>query len=225
MGLSFRVDLFRQEKTAMRIAKEGLALIFASIAFVVAFLAFRWWLPAVLFFLFAAAFAFFFRDPKRVPPVGEHLLVSPADGRVMSVEAVDAAPGIDGPGNRIAIFLSLLDVHIVRSPLAASVGSVEYRPGKFLPAYKPEASAANESNTIVFEGGPTPLVLKMMVGVAARRIKCFVKARAAVARGQKIGLMYFGSRVEITLPRNVAIKTGLNRKVRAGESVIAEVQS
>jgi phosphatidylserine decarboxylase len=209
----------------MRIAKEGLPFILSSFAFAFAFLAFRWWPPAVLFFLFAAAFTFFFRDPRRTPPEGEHLLVSPADGMVMSIEALDSAPEIDGPINKIAIFLSLLDVHLVRSPLATSVRTVEYRPGKFLPAYKPEASTANESNTIVFEGGRTPLVLKMMVGVAARRIKCYVREGQAVTRGEKVGLMYFGSRVEISLPRDIPLRVGLNQKVKAGESLIAEVRS
>jgi phosphatidylserine decarboxylase len=101
---------------------------------------------------------------------------------------------------------------------------VEYHPGKFLPAYRPEAGTANESNTLVLRGGKTSLVMKQIVGVAARRIKCYVKEGQSVARGEKVGLMYFGSRVEITLPRNAVIKVGLNQKVKGGESVIAEVQ-
>ncbi len=209
----------------MKIVKEGYPFILAAAILGVLFWAAGWWLLGIVFLLLAAAFAFFFRDPVRVVPDGENLLVSPADGLVMSVEALDSAPGIEGPANRIAIFLSLLDVHLVRSPLAASVGKVEYHPGKFLPAYRPEAGAVNESNTLTFVGGRTPLVLKMMVGVAARRIKCFVGEKAAVARGEKIGLMYFGSRVEVTLPRSVVIKTGPRSKVKAGESVIAEVPS
>jgi phosphatidylserine decarboxylase len=208
----------------MRIAKEGLPFILSSLALTFAFLAFRWWPPAVIFFLLTAAFAFFFRDPRRTPPAGEHVLVSPADGLVLSIEALDSAPGIEGPANRIVIFLSLLDVHFVRSPLAATVGKTEYRPGRFLPAYRPEAGEVNESITLVLKGAQATIHMKMSVGVAARRIKCYVHEGQAVARGGKVGLMYFGSRVEISLPRAIALKVGPNRKVKAGESVIAEIQ-
>lgn len=208
----------------MRIAKEGLPFILSSLALTLAFLAQGWWPVAVLFAVFASAFTYFFRDPDRVPPSGEHLLVSPADGEVLGIDALPAHPDLAGPVNKVTIFLSLYDVHLVRSPLAATVARADYRPGKFLPAYKPEAGTHNESNTLVLKGGRTDLVMKMIVGVAARRIKCFVKAGAAVARGQKVGLMYFGSRVELTLPQNVNIKVGLHQKVKAGETVIAEVQ-
>lgn len=208
----------------MSIAKEGLRFILIAAALAAVSWALGWWPAAVFFLVLALAFLFFFRDPRRTPPAGEHLLVSPADGLVLAIDALPSHPELAGPVNRITIFLSLLDVHLVRSPLAATVGKVEYHAGKFLPAYKPEASTANESNTLVLKGGRTSLVMKEIVGVAARRIKCFVKEGQAVARGEKIGLMYFGSRVEITLPRDISLKVGLNQKVKAGRSVIAEVQ-
>jgi len=208
----------------MRIAKEGLPFILSSLALTLAFLAQGWWPLAVLFVLLSAAFAFFFRDPDRVPPPGEHLLVSPADGEVLGIDALPSHPELAGPVNRITVFLSLTDVHLVRAPVAATVVRADYHPGKFLPAYKPEAGEHNESNTLTFKGARADLVMKMIVGVAARRIKCFVKAGADVARGQKIGLMYFGSRVELTLPGKAALKVGLHQKVKAGETVIAEVQ-
>lgn len=208
----------------MRIAKEGLGFILPSTGLAVLFVLFGWWPAAVLFAVLACAFTFFFRDPDRVPPPGEHLLVSPADGKVLGIEGLPSHPDLAGPVNKITFFLSLYDVHLVRSPLAATITRVDYHPGKFLPAYKPEAGAHNESNTLVLKAGATDIVMKMIVGVAARRIKCFVKAGEAVARGQKVGLMYFGSRVELTLPRNVAIKVGLHDKVKAGQTVIVEVQ-
>jgi phosphatidylserine decarboxylase len=208
----------------MRIAKEGLPFILSSLALTLAFLAQGWWPFSALFLLLAAAFTFFFRDPDRVPPPGDHLLVSPADGEVLGIDALPSHPDLTGPVNKVTIFLSLYDVHLVRSPLASTVARADYHPGKFLPAYKPEAGTHNESNTLVLKGGLTDLVMKMIVGVAARRIKCFVQAGAAVARGQKVGLMYFGSRVELTLPPNVVLKVGLHQKVKAGETVIAEVQ-
>ncbi len=207
----------------MSIAKEGLKFILPAAALAVVFWVIGWWPLAVLFTLLAGTFLFFFRDPRRVPPEGEHLLVSPADGEVLGIDALDIHPDLGVPVNRVSIFLSLLDVHLVRAPLAATVGRIDYHAGRFHPAYKPEASTANESNTLVLRGNRISLVMKQIVGVAARRIKCFVKENEAVSRGQKVGLMYFGSRVEIYLPRDVAIKTGLNQKVKAGESVIAEV--
>lgn len=208
----------------MKVAREGLRFILpaAGLAVLLAILGIG--LLAFLSFLFACAFTFFFRDPDRVPPAGEHLLVSPADGEVLGVDPIDAPPGIDGPAVKVTIFLSLYDVHIVRAPLAATVASVDYRPGKFVPAYKPEAGEHNESTTLALKGGRVDAIMKMIVGVAARRIKTFVLPGQAVARGQKVGLMFFGSRVELTLPARVAIKAGLHDKVKAGETVIGEVQ-
>ncbi len=208
----------------MRIAKEGLVFLLPALAAGVAGIALGWIPLAVFGFLFAAAFAFFFRDPRRTPPPGEHLLVAPADGRVVRVDPLDHDPEIGGPAVRVAVFLSLTDVHLTRAPLAASVARADYHPGKFFPAYRDEASELNESNTLVFRGGAVPLVLKQIVGVAARRIKCFVRAGDAVRRGQRIGLMYFGSRVELTLPRNVLVRVAPGHRVRGGETVIAEVQ-
>ncbi len=208
----------------MRVSKEGLRFILPAAGLAVLFGILGLGFLAFLFFLLACAFTYFFRDPRRVPPPGEHLLVSPADGEVLGVEPVAAPPGLEGPATKVTIFLSLYDVHIARAPFAATVASVGYRPGKFLPAYKPEAGEHNESTTLVLKGGRVDAVMKMIVGVAARRIKSFVKAGDAVARGEKVGLMFFGSRVELTLPRGAAIKVGLHDKVKAGQTVIGEVQ-
>lgn len=208
----------------MRIAKEGLRLILPSAGLALLFGALGVAALAFLFFLLACALTFFFRDPDRVPPPGEHLVVSPADGEVLGVESLEAHPAFPGPVSRVTVFLSLYDVHVVRSPLAATVASVDYRAGKFLPAYKPEAGEHNESNTLALKGGRADVVMKMIVGVAARRIKCFVRPGDAVARGGRVGLMFFGSRVELTCPPNVVLKVGLHDKVKAGQTVIGEVQ-
>src|SRR5512135_146600 len=202
----------------MPIAKEGLKFILPSFGLAVLLWLIGWWPAALFFLLLGAAFTFFFRDPARSGPEGDHLLLSPADGLVMGVESLPSHPDLAGPVRKVSIFLSLLDVHLVRSPLSATVRRIDYHPGKFHPAYKPEASTDNESNTMLLKGGRTPLVMKQIVGVAARRIKCFVRENDPVARGQKVGLMYFGSRVEIYLPGNVAVRAGLNQKVRAGET-------
>ncbi|HPW17421.1 MAG TPA: phosphatidylserine decarboxylase [Candidatus Aminicenantes bacterium] len=208
----------------MRVAREGLPFILGAVVLAVLWGLLGLGALAVLFFLFAGAFAFFFRDPERVPPPGEGLVVSPADGEVLGVDDAPGPPDLEGPAKRITVFLSLLDVHFVRAPLAGTVARSDYQAGKFLPAYRPEAGRRNESRTLVFKAGPADLVLKMIVGVAARRIKAFVKAGDAVERGEKVGLMYFGSRVELTLPARVAVKVGLRDKVKAGRTVIGEVR-
>jgi len=208
----------------MRVAREGLRFILPAAGLAVLFAILGLAVPALLFFLLACALTFFFRDPERQPPEGERLVVAPADGEVLGLEAVEAPPGLGGPGTKVTIFLSLTDVHVVRAPLAAAIASVDHHPGQFRPAYRPEAGEHNESTTLALKGGPVDAVMKMIVGVAARRIKTFVKPGENVRRGQRIGLMFFGSRVELTLPRSVAIKAGLHDKVRAGETVIGEVQ-
>jgi len=208
----------------MTIGKEGLKFILPSAGLAVLFGALPFWPAAVFFLLLAAAFTFFFRDPRRTPPEGDHLLVSPADGEVLAIDALPAHSDLPGPVNRVTIFLSILDVHFVRSPLAGTVSRMDYNPGRFLPAYKPEAGDVNESRTMVLKGGKSDLVIKMIVGVAARRIKSYVKEGQAVDRGRKVGLMYFGSRVEIFLPREVAVRAAPRQKVKGGETVIAEVR-
>lgn len=208
----------------MTIAKEGLKFIVPSVALAALLGGLSLWPAAALFLVLAAALTFFFRDPRRTPPEGEHRLVSPADGEVLAIETLPSHPDFPGPVNRITIFLSLLDVHFVRSPLAGTVSRMDYNPGKFLPAYKPEAGTVNESRTLVLKGGKTDLTMKMIVGVAARRIKSYVKEGEVLARGRKVGLMYFGSRVEVFLPQDVDIKASPRLKVKGGESVIAEVR-
>jgi len=208
----------------MKISKEGLLFIGPSLALAVIFFAVGWGPLGVVFFLLTAAFVFFFRDPVRKIPEDGRLILSPADGKVLRVEPLPSHPDIPGPVTRVCIFLSLFDVHLTRAPLTGTVRRIDYHPGKFFPAYRDEAGELNESNSLLIHGEKIPVFLKQIVGVAARRIKCFVRADDRVARGQKIGLMYFGSRVEVFLPPGTKIKTDVGQKVKAGESVIAEVE-
>jgi len=208
----------------MKIAKEGLLFIAPSLALAVLLLYAGWWPFGVVFLLLAAAFVFFFRDPARKIPEDGRLILSPADGKVLTVDTLPSHPDLPGPVTRVCIFLSLFDVHLTRAPLTGTVRRVDYHPGKFFPAYRDEAGKLNESNTLLIQGEKLAVSLKQIVGVAARRIKCFVRADDRIVRGQKIGLMYFGSRVEVCLPPGTKIKTDVGQKVKAGESVIAEVE-
>ncbi len=208
----------------MTIAKDGLKFLLPALGLGIAFLALGWWPAALPFLLLSLVFAFFFRDPRRTVPADPGLIVSPADGRVLAVESLEGHPDLTGrsPVTRITIFLSLLDVHLTRAPLAGAVRGIRYTPGRFLPAYREEAGRVNESNAMVLEGRGTTVHLKQIVGVAARRIKVFVREGQPVGRGEKIGLMYFGSRVELTLPASCPVRVKPGARVKGGISVIAE---
>jgi len=211
----------------MTLAKDGLKFLLPACGLGIAFLALGWWPAAVPFLLLALAFGFFFRDPRRVVPNGPGLVVSPADGKVLAVESLEGHPELPGrsPLTRVTIFLSLLDVHLTRAPLAGAVRDVRYTPGRFLPAYREEAGRVNESNTLILDGASSTVHIKQIVGVAARRIKVFVRAGQRVERGDKIGLMYFGSRVELTLPPSCRVRVEPGAKVKGGMTVIAEENS
>lgn len=208
----------------MKLAKEGLIFILPSLLMGLLMIIPGWWAGSIFFLLLAFAFAFFFRDPGRKPPEGQALVLSPADGKVIKIEDYADHPDLQGPGKVISIFLSLLDVHITRSPMRAGVKRVDYHPGKFFPAYREEAVQQNESNSLLLAGAAGPVMLKQMVGVAARRIKCYVKPGDELMPGQKIGLMYFGSRVDLYLPDKIELKVVLNQKVKGGLTIIGELK-
>lgn len=187
-----------------------------------------WWalaIPLLGLWLFTLAF---FRDPHRVVPQGPGLLVAPADGRVTEVSRVESVPGIDGPALRISIFLSVFDVHINRSPCAGRVVKTDYRPGEFLDARHPECGVRNEAMTVTMEpeaGVPGPLFVKQIAGLIARRIICRARPGDSLGRGERFGLIKFGSRTELTLPWadhvKPAVKVG--DTVRGGVTVMATV--
>lgn len=208
----------------MKIAREGLPFILACGVLAFVFLVAGWWGISLLFLAGSGAFAFFFRDPHRLIPEGEGLIIAPADGKILKTEILNSHPFLPPPIACVSIFLSLFDVHITRSPLSGTVQSLEVQPGRFFPAYKDEARTQNEQVSMFINGKKLDILLKQIVGIAARRIKCYVKENEKVERGQKIGLMYFGSRVDLYLPSSVSIEVSLGQKVKAGESVIGEVQ-
>ena len=170
-----------------------------------------------------AFFAYFFRDPERVVPVGDALVVAPADGRVM--EAGIADPRWAPPGNwtQVTIFLSPVDVHINRSPVDGRVTKIDYRPGRFLPAYQ-EASNDNELNEIWVDHHGIPIVFRQVVGVLARRIVCRVAIGEHLERGQRIGLMKFGSRMDVFMPTSAELVVHVGQHVVGGETVLARLE-
>lgn len=185
-----------------------------------------WWgatAAAALLLLLPVAIALFFRDPERVAPSDDHLVLSPADGRVMF--AGPGKPDESPPGTwlQVTIFLSVLDVHINRTPVAGRVTRVEYQPGAFLPAYRPEAHR-NERSEIWIEHQGAVVVTRQVVGVLARRVVCRLKPGQILAAGERIGLMKFGSRMDVFVPPTSRLCVRTGESVRAGSTVIAELE-
>jgi phosphatidylserine decarboxylase len=169
-----------------------------------------------------AFFAYFFRDPERRIPAGEGLVVSPADGRVMVAGRADGRWSPPGAWSQITIFLSPVDVHINRTPVEGRVTRIEYRPGKFLPAYKPDAGG-NELNEIWIDRKGETIVVRQVVGVLARRIVCRIVEGQMLERGERIGLMKFGSRMDVFLPPDAEMFVQVGEQVVAGETVLARL--
>jgi phosphatidylserine decarboxylase len=206
----------------MKIDRAGLPFIAGALAPAVGLAAARRYGWATGFAALGAFFAYFFRDPERRIPAGEGLVVSPADGRVVFAGPADPRWSPPGAWSQITIFLSPMDVHMNRTPVDGTVTRVEYRAGTFLPAYKEEASQ-NELNEIWIDHRGTLVVVRQIVGVLARRIVCRVVEGQTLARGERIGLMKFGSRMDVFLPPDAEILVRVGQHVVAGETVLARL--
>ena len=164
---------------------------------------------------------FFFRDPRREPPADPNVIVSPADGRVMHVTSLNGSAG--NPSTLISIFLSPLDVHINRAPIAGKIVDVSYTRGKFLMATNNNASLINEQNAITIEGRIT-IVCKQIAGILARRIVCWKSKGESVALGERFGLIKFSSRTDLILPQNVEVLVTPGMHVRGGVTVVGRIR-
>ncbi|MCI0406192.1 MAG: phosphatidylserine decarboxylase family protein [candidate division Zixibacteria bacterium] len=213
-------------------AKDGWPFVwpFAALAllsFAAAFKSGRpglWFLSFLLLFL-TLFFAYFFRDPERKIPSDDNLILSPADGKVVAIEAAPEPLFLKSQAQKISIFLSPLDVHINRIPASGKVDYFSYLPGKFLAAYKDKASTDNEQTAIGISTSFGKILFKQIAGVLARRIVCRLKLGKEVKAGEKFGMIRFGSRVDIFLPEELELKVQKGDKVTGGETIMADAKT
>jgi len=177
--------------------------------------------PGLLPLALLAFAAFFFRDPERRVPSSPDAILSPADGRVLEISEVHEIGFLEQPALRVSIFLSLLDVHLNRSPIGGRVAYLKYEKGRFQPAFAASAGTENERNSIGIEGERGKVLVVQIAGVLARRIECWVSEGDVVQLGQRIGLIRFGSRTELFLPKGTSeVLVQAGDRVRAGETII-----
>ncbi len=196
--------------------KDGIPFVLVPIIIALIFGFFQIWLGVVLFLLLAGFMAYFFRNPHRTIPTEANIILSSADGKVTRVE--DRAEG-----KFVSVFLSPLDVHLNRSPIAGKVTNVELFQGKKAPATSNEASQTNERNAITIEGEKMTVVCTQIVGILARRIVCNSKVGDELKIGEIYGLIKFGSRTDLLMPENVKIEVKVGDRVKGGETIIGRL--
>lgn len=198
--------------------KEGYSFGLPPLLLGIAAMALQWRITGVVLLLLAAFVFYFFRDPERVIPTDPNAIVSPADGRVVVV-CDEENNGC--AGKRVSIFLAIWNVHVNRSPAAGIITKMEYRPGKFLAAMLERASLENEQNVFTLSTQAGNMVFKQIAGLIARRVVSWKKPGEIVERGEKIGLVRFGSRVDVWIPKDAEILVKTGEHVKGGSSILA----
>ncbi|MFQ5676970.1 MAG: phosphatidylserine decarboxylase family protein [bacterium] len=211
----------------MRLNKEGYAIVMGvivSVGILVIGAVFTQHLQAKILaglgIPIAALVVYFFRDPERQIPAGTNEIVSPADGTVVDIREDFEREFLREQCTRISIFLSIFNVHVNRIPITGRVGYFRYQKGSFVNAYKSEASEVNEQTVIGIENGSVKLLFKQIAGLIARRIVCDVREGNTVTKGERFGIIKFGSRVDVFLPNSFEVKVQLKQKVKGGVSII-----
>ncbi len=197
--------------------REGIPFVLVPVLIAAGFGLIGWWPLSVVFATVAIFMLYFFRDPARIVPEGAGLIVSAADGRVTRIEK-------DHNGFVVSVFLSPLDVHINRSPIAGRIREINYTSGKKVPATRDSASLVNERNTLIIDGEGLTVHCTQIAGILARRIVCWPKAGDNLQRGQKFGLIKFSSRTDLLIPDTCEVLVAIGDRVIGGETVIAKVK-
>jgi phosphatidylserine decarboxylase len=212
----------------MRIAPEGWPFVRVAIAFDIALLVIWYSWPGwtvvlvaigVLLSIWVAAF---FRDPERPGPRGDHLVLAPADGRVCGIAQVEEPMYLHRTATRISIFMSVLNVHVNRYPVSGEIEVVHYNPGEFTVASHDKASLVNEQSSVGIRSPQGPVLVRQIAGSIARRIVTDAGPGDQAVQGERLGMIRFGSRVDLFLAPGAAVKVALGQRVRGGQSVLAE---
>jgi phosphatidylserine decarboxylase len=181
------------------------------------------WLAAVVLVVVAVWVAYFFRDPERTGERGERLVIAPADGKVVAITEVDEPAFMHEKAIRISIFMNVFNVHVNRYPVSGVVRYVQYNPGKFLNAAKDKASLENEQSSVGIESGSNRVLVRQIAGLIARRIVTYSKDGQRVTQGDRMGIIRFGSRVDVFLPTTAHARVKVGEPTFAGVTVVAEL--
>ena len=216
----------------MNFAREGypfigIATLLAIAAFALALARRSWslWLLAVIITLLALWVAYFFRDPERSGERGTHLVVAPADGKLIMITEVDEPAFIGGRATRLSIFMNVFNVHVNRYPVDGTVAYLHYNKGKFLNAAAEKSSLENEQSSVGIQSGQSRILVRQIAGLIARRIVTYAKLGEAVRQGDRMGMIRFGSRVDVFVPTNAKLRTQLGTLTTAGTTGLAELPS
>ena len=214
----------------MNFAREGIpfiliALAMAAAGYTIALARRSWplWLLAFVLTLLVLWVAYFFRDPERSGPRGADLVISPADGRVIDIKEVDEPAFLQGRAIRISVLMNVFNVHVNRYPVSGKVAYVHYNPGKFLNAAADKASLENEQSSIGVQAGRHRVLFRQIAGLIARRIVTYSREGDDAGQGERMGLIRFGSRVDVFVPVGSVVKVQLGEKPQAGVTVLAEL--
>ena len=203
------------------VASEGWPFILPLAMVTVLLFALGWKNTSVVVLLLTLFVLFFFRDPERAVPPGDDVVVSPADGRVIVIKDTYEPDYLKQDVKQISIFLSVFNVHVNRAPIGGSVEVVKYNPGKFHVASVDKASLVNEQTSMVIATGKNKILVKQIAGLIARRIVCYARPGDMIKTGERYGLIRFGSRVDLFLPKNAELRVKLGDKVGGARDVIA----
>jgi len=208
------------------IVKEGLPFLGLALMASVAFWIGGWWPLSVFFLALFLFIAFFFRNPERLAPVGAQLVCSPADGKVIFVGLAKENEFIKEEVQKVSIFMSIWNVHVNRVPIDATVKNIKHHRGRFMAAFEDRASEENERNCMLLETAKgVKIVLVQVAGLVARRIVCYPNVGAFILKGQRFGLIRFGSRCDIYFPKEAQILVKKGDTVLGGETLLAELKS
>lgn len=207
------------------IAKEGFPFLLVALAATVAFALGGVWQAVLVGSIVTAYIAYFFRNPERLAPVGSHIVAAPADGKIVYVGPAVEPDFLKEEMQKVSIFMSLLDVHVNRVPVDGTVQDMVYHRGRFMAASEDRASEENERNALLIETSRGErLVLVQVAGLVAQRIVCYLTKGSFVLKGQRMGLIRFGSRCDLYLPKDAEVLVQMGEKVFGGESIVAKLR-